>query len=45
MSKDDVNFVGIGNNVLGSSFSRSTFQKGGVCMYIPNYVFFNCIFF
>ena len=40
MSKDDVHFVGIENYVLRSSFSRITFQKGGVCMYIHNYTFF-----
>jgi hypothetical protein len=40
MSRDDVCFVGIENYVLGSSFSRSTFQKGGVCICIRNDVIF-----
>ena len=34
MSRDDVHFVGIGDYALGSSFSRSTFQKSGICIYI-----------
>jgi len=41
MSRDDVHFFGIENYVLWSNFSRSTFQKGGVCIYIRNDVFFN----
>jgi hypothetical protein len=44
MSSVDVCFVGIENYVLGSSFSQSTFQKGGVCMYICNDVSFILIF-
>ena len=34
MSRVYICFVGIENYVLGSSFSQSTFQKGGDCMYI-----------
>ena len=41
MSRNDVCFVGIENSVLGSSFSRSTFQKGGVCISICTDVCFN----
>jgi hypothetical protein len=39
MSSDYVHFVGIDHYVLGSCFSQSTFQKGGVCTYIHNDVF------
>jgi len=41
MSWNDVPSVGIQKFVLVSSFSRSIFQKGGVCIYIHNDVCFN----
>ena len=44
MSRNDVCFVGIENYALGSSFSQSTFLKGGVCMYIHNNVSFILIY-
>ena len=43
LSGKDVHFVGTDNYALGSCFSRSTFQKGGVCIYVRNDVAFNCL--
>jgi hypothetical protein len=45
MSRNDVCFVGTENCILGSSFSQSTFQKVGVCLYIRNDVCFNHLYF
>ena len=39
--RDEVYSIGIDNYVLGSCFSRSTFQKGGICIYVHNDVSFN----
>jgi hypothetical protein len=38
ISRNDVRSVGIEKYVLGSSFSRSTFQKGGY-IYIYTYIY------
>jgi len=42
---NDVCLVGIENYVLGSSFSQSTLQKGGVCIYICNDICFHHLYF
>jgi len=38
MSRNDVRSVGIEKYVLGSCFSKSTLQKGGVCVCVCVFV-------
>jgi hypothetical protein len=36
-------FINSGNYILGASFSRCRYQKGGVCIFVQKDLSFNCV--
>jgi hypothetical protein len=36
-------FINLENYILGASFSRCRYQKGGVCIFVQKDLFFNCV--